>query len=211
MDDQKKQQLKRERCSLENEIDQKLLALCKMDWNSDVESGLSSVESDIEASLHSLERANKTLVTLEASIVERQQNEHHREVMQGYFSDFKQTKAKLKLKHDKEELLKNCRKEIEDFKEMHGSQTLGKERDGINKISSMANQIMATAQSSRERLQSQRGIFGNILDKSGSLINRIPMVNDIIQKIHQKKSRDLIVLSIVIALCIFLIWLYWKN
>ena len=74
----------------------------------------------------------------------------------------------------------------------------------------MANQILAIGESSRERLQAQRSTFGSILDKSGTLIKKLPVVNDIIQKIHKKKSRDMIILSGVIGLCLFLCWLYWK-
>ena len=56
MEDQQKQQLKRERVSLENEIDQKLLALCKIDLSKDIESGLHAVEGDIEALLQALQK-----------------------------------------------------------------------------------------------------------------------------------------------------------
>eukprot|EP00668_Euglena_longa_P014261 GGOE01018240.1.p1 GENE.GGOE01018240.1~~GGOE01018240.1.p1 ORF type:complete len:213 (-),score=59.63 GGOE01018240.1:299-937(-) len=212
MDDQKKQQLRRERSTLENEIDQKLLTLCKVEKPSDLECGFSSIEADIEVSLNALAKLNDTLMGLEGTgIAERQQNEHHREILQGYMKDFRSTRGKLKQKCEKEELLKNCRKDIEDFRDSHGMQALGKERDAIGKVNSVANQIMATAQASRERLQQQRSTFGTILDKSGSLIKRLPMVDDIINKIHKKKSRDMIILGFVIGLCLFLMWLYWKD
>lgn len=45
---------------------------------------------------------------------------------------------------------------------------LGRERDALSKVSNMANQIMATAQSSRQRLSEQRGVFGGIMGVSGA-------------------------------------------
>eukprot|EP00667_Euglena_gracilis_P018076 EG_transcript_19152 len=212
MDDQKKQQLRRERSTLENDIDQKLLALCKMEKPVDLECGFSSIESDIEASLNSLAKLNDALMSFEGStIAERQQNEHHREILQGYMKDFKSTRSKLKQKYEKEELLRSCRKDIQEFRDSHGTLALGKERDAIGKVSNVANQIMATAQASRERLQQQRSTFGTILEKSGNIIKRLPMVDEIIGKIHKKKSRDMIILGCVIGLCLFLMWLYWKD
>uniref|UniRef100_A0A6T1ZEE1 Golgi SNAP receptor complex member 1 n=1 Tax=Eutreptiella gymnastica TaxID=73025 RepID=A0A6T1ZEE1_9EUGL len=208
MADQQKQQLKRERVSLEHDIDQKLLALCKIDMSRDIETGVHAVEGDIEALLQALQKVNEELMSMDCSTVERQQNEYHREIIQGYYQDLKTTKAKMKYRFEKEALLKNCQKDIEEFKT--GAAALGKERDAIGKVGDMANQILAIGESSRERLQAQRSTFGSILDKSGTLIKKLPVVNDIIQKIHKKKSRDMIILSGVIGLCLFLCWLYWK-
>ena len=56
MADQQKQQLKRERVSLEHDIDQKLLALCKIDMSRDIETGVHAVEGDIEALLQALQK-----------------------------------------------------------------------------------------------------------------------------------------------------------
>uniref|UniRef100_A0A7S1N1G8 Golgi SNAP receptor complex member 1 n=1 Tax=Eutreptiella gymnastica TaxID=73025 RepID=A0A7S1N1G8_9EUGL len=210
MEDQKKQQLKRERASLENEIDQKLLSLGRLDLSTDIESGFRTIQGDIDALLGALGNINDQIVAMEATMVEKQQNEHHREILQGYHNDFKKTKQKMKSKYEKHELLNNCRKDIQEFKESHGAQMLGRERDALSKVSSMANQIMATAQSSRQRLSEQRGVFGGIMEKSGTLIKKLPMVNDVIEKIQKKRNRDMIVLSFVIGLCLFLTWLYLK-
>ena len=49
----------------------------------------------IETAL-SVPQVNNEMMSLDCTTVERQQNEHHREIMQGYFQDFKTTKAKMK-------------------------------------------------------------------------------------------------------------------
>eukprot|EP00995_Heteronema_vittatum_P011392 NODE_703_length_1218_cov_726.855432_g507_i0.p1 GENE.NODE_703_length_1218_cov_726.855432_g507_i0~~NODE_703_length_1218_cov_726.855432_g507_i0.p1 ORF type:complete len:262 (+),score=19.65 NODE_703_length_1218_cov_726.855432_g507_i0:32-817(+) len=217
MDETEKQSLKRQRAAVENDIDQKLLSYSRVDFSggsADPENGLSThraVERDIENLLDQLSKINDSLSRLETeNRAERQQNEHHCEILQEYKNDFKNTKAKLKLKLEREELLSNCRRDVQDFKDAHGSAMLSKERDAIGKAREMAESILSTAAASRERLTQQRTVFGNILDKTATLISKFPLVNDVIMKIQRKKRRDLIVLSIVIAACLFAIWLYWK-
>ena len=38
--------------------------------------------------------------------------------------------------------------------------------------------------------------------------NKFPVINEIIAKTQKKKNRDMIVLAVVIAVCMFLVFLY---
>eukprot|EP00669_Euglena_mutabilis_P005146 TRINITY_DN16523_c0_g1_i1.p1 TRINITY_DN16523_c0_g1~~TRINITY_DN16523_c0_g1_i1.p1 ORF type:complete len:242 (+),score=115.92 TRINITY_DN16523_c0_g1_i1:78-728(+) len=216
MEDQKREQLRRERATLENDVEQKLLTLCRMEGPADPEAGdggLAALERDVEHALGALGRVNDALLALEGSTPgERQQNAHHADIMQGFARDFRVTKGKLRAQRARAELLPSCRQEIREFNAAHaGAQALGHERDTLGKAAAVAQAIAATAQSSRERLAAQRATFAGILDRSGELMRRLPMVDGIIGKIQKKKSRDMLVLGLIIGLCLFLVWLYWKD
>ena len=45
-------------------------------------------------------QVNEELMSMDCSTVERQQNEYHREIIQGYYQDLKTTKAKMKYRSD---------------------------------------------------------------------------------------------------------------
>eukprot|EP00906_Rhabdomonas_costata_P022714 RCo032735 len=218
MDEHEKQHFKRERTSLENEIDRKLLTYSKSGSEPAPDAELGGapgsshvLEKEIEQLLENLGKVNESIAALETdSRAERQLNEHHREVLQEYRNCYKNTKAKLKAKRERQELLQSCRRDIQDFKDQHGTSLLAQERDSLGKVHGIADQIISTAQMSRERLNQQRSTFGNIMDKTSTLLAKFPVVNELIQKIQRKKQRDMIIISLVIAVCLFLVWLYWK-
>jgi Golgi SNAP receptor complex protein 1 len=218
VDEQEKQQMKRERTLLERDIDQKILTYSKADFKPgealDAEAGLpqsQALELDIQQLLDTLAQVNDSLQALESadSRSERQLNEHHREILREHQAYFKTTKTKLRQKYEKQELLQTCRRDIQEFKEQHGTTLLANERNAIGKVHGMADQIIHTAQMGREKLGQQRSMFDGIMDKTTTLISKFPLVNDIIQKIQRKKQRDMIVISILVAICLFLLWWFW--
>eukprot|EP01006_Ploeotia_vitrea_P003408 TRINITY_DN112570_c0_g1_i1.p1 TRINITY_DN112570_c0_g1~~TRINITY_DN112570_c0_g1_i1.p1 ORF type:complete len:235 (+),score=17.66 TRINITY_DN112570_c0_g1_i1:39-707(+) len=222
MEDQTKQQLKRKRTNLENEIDQKLLSYSKLDFasafsHSDDGSGMLSpreaLEHDIETLLAQLDQTNDSIERMEdgsstPSAVARQQNDHHRDKFVELQRDYRHTKQTLQRRRDREELLSDCHKITQEYST--NMTHLSNERASLMKSSAAAEEVLSAAERSRQRLAFQRGIFGNISGNLSTIVGHLPGVDNIISKIQRKKSRDAIVLSVVIAICLFIVWLYWK-
>eukprot|EP01012_Entosiphon_sulcatum_P007372 TRINITY_DN1372_c0_g1_i3.p1 TRINITY_DN1372_c0_g1~~TRINITY_DN1372_c0_g1_i3.p1 ORF type:complete len:132 (-),score=21.27 TRINITY_DN1372_c0_g1_i3:11-406(-) len=131
-------------------------------------------------------------------------------MLQDFISSFKTTNQRLKHLREKQELLRDCHREVADYNASTSSRKLYEERDSLAKSNKIARETLSSAQAIRERLDAQRGIFGNISNNTTAILNKFPAINDVIGRIQRKKSRDMFVISAVVAICLFIIWLYIK-
>ncbi|XP_022845266.1 Golgi SNAP receptor complex member 1-1-like [Olea europaea var. sylvestris] len=88
-------------------------------------------------------------------------------------------------------------------------QALLKERATLNRSTGQVDSVISQAQETLKSLVFQRSTFGGINSKLSNVSSRLPTVNHILSAIKKKKSMDTIILSLLAAVCTFLILIYW--
>lgn len=88
------------------------------------------------------------------------------------------------------------------------AELLMEEKGGIDRSQAAAAAMLESAESSHDALVRQRGLFAQIEGKLGDVGGAFPAVNELIGKISRHKNRDNIVLSCVIATCMFFTLFY---
>ena len=86
---------------------------------------------------------------------------------------------------------------------------LATEQDSLRHTQRRLNDILSQADMTREKLRAQRQTFNNVADKAVQIAERIPFINGLLKRIDAKRRRDAVVVAVVIAVCLFLIFLFW--
>ncbi|KAL5160465.1 Golgi SNAP receptor complex member 1-1 [Glycine soja] len=140
----------------------------------------------------------------------------HQEILQDLTQEFYRLHSSVKAKQEHASLL-------EDFKEFDRTRldleqgvdseqhALLKERSSISRSAGHMDNVISQAQASLGALVFQRSTFGGINSKLGNVSSRLPTVNNILSAIKRKKSMETIILSLVSAVCTFLIFIYWLS
>ena len=123
-------------------------------------------------------------------------------VLQRLAQDFRK-------RRERAELLSRVHTEISVYNENSNVRLLASEQDSLQHTHRRLNDILAQADLSRERLKAQRQSFGGIADKVLTIAERVPFINGLLKKIDAKRRRDVVILAVVIAVCLFLVVLFW--
>jgi len=91
------------------------------------------------------------------------------------------------------------------------SALLAKERASVQSALAGLGDAIGAAESSYASLVRQRGVFAAIRGKLGELAEKLPAVNGVIERIRRHEQRDTLVLAVVIALCMFISFVYIMN
>lgn len=83
-----------------------------------------------------------------------------------------------------------------------------KENEHIRNSDRLADDVIGVALATKENLQSQRGVLYGVSSRLGSVTNRFPALNSLIQRINVRKRRDSIILASVISICLILMLIY---
>lgn len=75
----------------------------------------------------------------------------------------------------------------------------------------MTQDMIGNGRRTHDTLKSSRSTFGNINNNMHTLKGYHPMIGEVIGKISRSKQRDMIVMSITIACCMFFTLIYWWN
>ncbi|RUS18390.1 Golgi SNAP receptor complex member 1 [Endogone sp. FLAS-F59071] len=105
--------------------------------------------------------------------------QRYRDILYDYTKEFKKTKANIKNARNHADLISQVRDE------------------------------MRQAQATREDLDKQRTLLQGVNRRMGGVIARFPTLNNLISKINTRSKRDTIILAGVIAVCIFILLIYW--
>ncbi|KAF8049552.1 hypothetical protein N665_2183s0014 [Sinapis alba] len=183
------------------------------------------IEAQLDEQMHSYRRlvsTNKALTKsdggesdLEAGIdLLLRQLQQVNAQMQAW--EFYRHRSSLKAKQEHASLLEDFREFDRtrlDLEEGVGSteQALLKEHVGINRNTAQMDGVISQAQATLGTLVFQRSTFGGINSKLSNVTSRLPTVNTILSAIKRKKSMDTIILSLVAAVCTFLILIYWLT
>lgn len=90
----------------------------------------------------------------------------------------------------------------------NSTQQLLRERGSIHSSSAQLDDVLGQAQAAVSSLAAQRSLFADISAKLGTVGAKFPVVNSLVTSIRRKKSKDTIVLSIVVALCTLFLLAY---
>ncbi|KAL1298023.1 Golgi SNAP receptor complex member 1-1-like [Arachis hypogaea] len=179
----------------------------------------SDLESWIERLLKQLQQVNsqmKAWVSSGGSEMVSHTLTRHQEILQDLTQEFYRLQSSLRAKQEHASLLDDFREFDRtrlDLEEGAGSeqQTLLKEYASISRSTGQMDTVISQAQATMGSLVHQRSTFGGINSKLSNMSSRLPTVNNILSAIRRKKSRDTIILSLVISVCTFLILIYWLT
>ncbi|KAF8064788.1 hypothetical protein N665_1166s0003 [Sinapis alba] len=179
----------------------------------------SDLEAGIDLLLRQLQQVNAQMqawVSSGGSEMVSHTLTRHQEILQDLTQEFYRHRSSLKAKQEHASLLEDFREFDRtrlDLEEGGGSteQALLKEHVGINRNTAQMDGVISQAQATLGTLVFQRSTFGGINSKLSNVTSRLPTVNTILSAIKRKKSMDTIILSLVAAVCTFLILIYWLT
>jgi phage-related minor tail protein len=171
--------------------------------HSDITS-LHSHLSDITTRLHNL-ASSATLTDIQRNFVRRADTvlqEVHRENIRNA-QTCSNTLTRLRLFQGSDD-----HASIEEGK---GTQALLREESHLKSSISVVDESIDMASNSYASLVRQREILGFGLHKLTMLGEKFPQIGQVMGRISRYKQRDMIVIAIVIAVCLFMIFLYMIN
>jgi len=177
----------------------------------------SDLEAGIDLLLRQLQQVNAQMqawVSSGGSEMVSHTLTRHQEILQDLTQEFYRHRSSLRAKQEHASLLDDFREFDRtrlDLEEGDGEQALVKEHMGINRNTAHMDGVISQAQATLGTLMFQRSTFGGINSKLSNVTSRLPTVNTILSAIKKKKSMDTIILSLVAAVCTFLIFIYWLT
>ncbi|CAN6901605.1 hypothetical protein Bca4012_096615 [Brassica carinata] len=179
----------------------------------------SDLEAGIDSLLRQLQQVNAQMqawVSSGGSEMVSHTLTRHQEILQDLTQEFYRHRSSLRAKQEHASLLEDFREFDRtrlDLEDGDGSteQALLKENVGINRNAAQMDGVISQAQATLGTLVFQRSTFGGINSKLSNVTSRLPTVNTILSAIKRKKSMDTIILSLVAAVCTFLIFIYWLT
>ncbi|MED6143566.1 Golgi SNAP receptor complex member 1-1 [Stylosanthes scabra] len=179
----------------------------------------SDLESWIERLLKQLQQVNsrmKAWVSSGGSEMVSHTLTRHQEILQDLTQEFYRLQSSCRAKQEHASLLDDFREfdrtrlDLEEGASAE-QQNLLKEYASINQSTGQMDTVISQAQATLGSLVHQRSTFGGINSKLSNMNSRLPTVKNILSAIRRKKSRDTIILSLVVSECTFLILIYWVS
>ncbi|XP_010537885.1 PREDICTED: Golgi SNAP receptor complex member 1-1 [Tarenaya hassleriana] len=214
--------LRKQARKLEAQLDEQMHSYRKL-ISSKVSAKSDAAESDLEAGIDLLLRQLQQVNTQMQAWVSSGGSEmvshtltRHQEILQDLTQEFHRLRSSLRAKQEHASLIEDFREFDRtrlDLEEGVGSteQALLKEHTSINRNTGHMDGVISQAQATLGALVFQRSTFGGINSKLGNVSSRLPTVNHILSAIKRRKSMDTIILSLVAAVCTFLIFIYWLT
>ncbi|KAL3497300.1 hypothetical protein ACH5RR_040032 [Cinchona calisaya] len=209
--------LRKQARKIEAQLDEQMhlyrrLVSTKIDSDSDLESGIDQL-------LKHLQQVNMQMqawVSSGGSEIFSHTLTRHQEILQDLTQEFNRLRSSHRAKKEHASLLDDFREFDRtrlDLEDGGGSydQALLKERASVSRSAGQMDSVISQAQETLKTLMFQRSTFGGISTKLSNVGSRLPTVNQILSSIKKKKSMDTIILSLVAAVCTFLIFMYWLT
>ncbi|EGD72725.1 hypothetical protein PTSG_12177 [Salpingoeca rosetta] len=126
----------------------------------------------------------------------------------AYHRQFARIKQSIKAQMEKEDLLDNVKKTINDHHSGSRNEDLYlKESDHIRTSDRLTDDILGMAAGARNALQDQASRIDNVFSKLSTTMNKFPVINQLSKNIDLRKKRSAIILGSVIATCVvFSLW-----
>jgi len=227
-------ELRREARTLENELDVKLGNLAKMSGqlgreldegaaqrrgrgsSGDLEAGEESVPlvsgmdhmtrtlvvevGDLLDKLEQVNNSMQMLVQQGVSVTVAHTVQRHREILHEYQDEYRKTKGCIDSAIERTQLFSGA--------DAAGTGTnrqfLLRERTATQAASDAADEAIGAATASREGILSQRSVLNGITTKLKTVGNHFPQINNVINAVQRRKSRDQMIIAAIIAFCFFL-------
>jgi len=85
--------------------------------------------------------------------------------------------------------------------------SLQREMEHTRNSERLIDEQINIALDTRDSLTNQREVLKAVQTKLNDLVNKFPLINNLVSKINFRKRRDTIILGVVIALClVFMLW-----
>ncbi|CAE7170078.1 GOS12 [Symbiodinium pilosum] len=163
-----------------------------------------SLREEVERGLSQLEDASESLANVAATSAQAAQAARFRETHQEMLRDFKRVAQSIDQQYQHARLLPHSRNNRSSDDAEDG---LMRERMGLNSSLSMADEIIGQATATRDMLMNQRSVLNSVGARVGTLSSMFPGINNLIDKISDRKNKERVVLSLTIAsCCFFTIW-----
>jgi len=209
--------------TLESLLDSKLNSYSRIASSilqkSDLESGFASerkqdIENEIEDIIEKLKEANDQLFESvngpDGTPSSLHAVQRHREVWQGYNTDFQRTKQNVQSAFDQANLISNVRNDIDAYKSSTADALLS-ERGRIDSSHQMTDNIIAQAYETRAEFGRQSNTMSGINTRIGGVLNQIPGIDSVIGMIRSRRRRDALILGCTIAFCTILLLGYMTR
>lgn len=137
----------------------------------------------------------------------------HKDIVLEFTQEFRRVKSTVDANREHASLLGGGRVGGGggEFGDSSASSQLIRERSTIHSSTSKVDEVIGQAQATAAALVSQRGIFANVANNLSNIGSRFPVVNNMLTAIKRKKSKDTIILSVVVALCTGFTLIYWLS
>ncbi|KAG6400480.1 hypothetical protein SASPL_137317 [Salvia splendens] len=227
------EELRKEARKIEGDIDVKLSSYAKLGarfshghgGNADAGSptlgssrSWKSMEMEIQSLLEKLLDINDSMsrcaASASATTSVTQKLARHRDILHEFTQEFRRIKGNINSMKEHADLLSSVRDDISEYKasgSVSPRMQLLRERAAIHGSISHIDDVINQAQSTRAALGSQRALFGDVQGKVKVLGDKFPVIRGLIGSIRKKRSRDTIILSLVIAACTLFLIIYWLS
>ena len=131
----------------------------------------------------------------------------HKDIYAEYQSELRRAKNAVQQSRESAELLGSGRVSGglngggDHFGDSSAGSQLMRERGTIMSSTSKVDDVIGQAQATAAALVNQREIFQNVNRNLDAIGSRFPMVNNLLQAIRRKRSKDTMVLATVVAIC----------
>eukprot|EP00210_Caulerpa_lentillifera_P002910 g2778.t1 len=206
---------------LEGELDVKLSSFAKLCLTYDgrgtvqTEDRISSKLSELDLLLKQLEQTNEDM---NSSISETDSRAHtvsrHRDILHEYIQETDRLKsAVLRTRSQANALNENSEVAPLMGVQIQGTTgTLLRERGTLHSASVGIDEVIDQASTISDSLKTQGGLFHRMSDRLMEVGMKYPVLNGLLRSISRRKSRDTIILSVVVAVCLafFIIYICWR-
>lgn len=83
------------------------------------------------------------------------------------------------------------------------------EQHSLRSTMTRVNRVLEEAESTRRVLGNQKERFNNTEESLLQILNRIPMIHQVLGRINEKRRREVVVLAFVIGICFFITVVCW--
>jgi Golgi SNAP receptor complex protein 1 len=209
---------------LESEIDRKLSDYAKLAQSSGAgvsdallhSDGVDATSAAIQSLLQRLSDVNRAMSGATAGGEARTHVlARHRDILAEFTHEHRRVGKIVEANRDREALIGGGRGGGGNggggFVEDGGADALLRERGSIHSSTSKVDEVIGQATATAAALINQREIFSRVGDNLGQMGDRFPVVQNLMSAIKRKKSKDTIVLSVVTAMCVGFILIYWMS
>ncbi|KAG2672280.1 hypothetical protein I3760_13G033200 [Carya illinoinensis] len=223
------EELRREARKIEGDLDVKLSSYAKLGarftQGGYVDTGSPSVgssrswksmEMEIQSLLEKLLDINDAMSRCAASAAPAtsvtQKLARHRDILHEFTQEFRRIKGNINSMKEHAELLSSVRDDISEYKASGSPRMqLLRERAAIHGSIAHIDDVISQAQTTRQVLGSQKGLFGDVQGKVKHLSDKFPIIRGLLGSIKRRRSRDTLILSAVIAACTLFLIIYWLS
>ncbi len=115
----------------------------------------------------------------------------------------------LRRRRERYELLSKVQSEISIYNESSDVRQLSSEQESLKYTQRRLNDILANADTSREKLRAQRQLFTDMGDKAVQIVEKMPFISGVLKRIDAKRRREVVIVGGLISFLMLLVVVFW--